>query len=53
MYRHMRHFGPHGRHCGYGGFMTVEEEVQMLEKAKGHLETQLTNINERLEKLKE
>jgi hypothetical protein len=33
--------------------MTVEEEVSMLEKAKKHLETQLANINNRLEKLKE
>ena len=33
-------------------FMSVEEEVQMLEKAKGHLEAQLKNVNERLEKLK-
>ena len=33
-------------------FMSVEEEVEMLEKAKEHLETQLKNVNERLEKLK-
>jgi hypothetical protein len=33
-------------------FMSVEEEVQMLEKAKEALETQLNNINSRLEKLK-
>ena len=33
-------------------FMSVEEEVQMLEKAKEHLESQLKNVNERLEKLK-
>ena len=33
-------------------FMSVEEEVQMLEKAKVHLEGQLKNVNERLEKLK-
>ena len=33
-------------------FMSVEEEVQMLEKAKEHLEAQLKNVNERLEKLK-
>jgi chaperonin cofactor prefoldin len=32
--------------------MSVEEEVEMLEKAKEHLETQLKNVNERLEKLK-
>ena len=33
-------------------FMSVEEEIQMLEKAKEHLEIQLKNVNERLEKLK-
>jgi len=33
-------------------FMSVEEEVQMLEKAKEHLEAQMANINARLEKLK-
>ena len=33
-------------------FMSVEEEIEMLEKAKEHLETQLKNVNERLEKLK-
>ncbi|NIN53687.1 MAG: hypothetical protein GTO23_11150 [Nitrososphaeria archaeon] len=33
-------------------FMSVEEEIEMLEKAKEHLEAQLKNINERLEKLK-
>jgi len=32
--------------------MSVEEAVEMLEKAKEHLETQLKNVNERLEKLK-
>ena len=33
-------------------FMSVDEEIQMLEKAKEHLEAQLKNVNERLEKLK-
>ena len=33
-------------------FMSVEEEIEMLEKAKEYLETQLKNVNERLEKLK-
>ena len=33
-------------------FMSVEGEVGMLEKAKEHLETQLKNVDERLEKLK-
>ena len=33
-------------------FMSVEEEIEMLDKAKEHLETQLKNVNERLEKLK-
>jgi len=33
-------------------FMSVEEEIEMLEKAKEHLETPLKNVNERLEKLK-
>jgi hypothetical protein len=38
---------------GWHGFMTVEEEVKMLEKAKERLESQLAIVNERLEKLKE
>ena len=47
--KHKRPFmGPRRRRI----FMSVEEEVQMLEKAKGHLESQLKNVNERLEKLK-
>ena len=32
-------------------FMTVEEEIEMLEKAKEGIEAQLKNINDRLEKL--
>jgi len=51
MRRH--HFSPMGLHgCGFG-FMNVEQEVAMLEKAKKHLEVQLENVNKRLEKLKE
>ena len=49
-----RHHGCHGaHHCGYHGVMSVEEEVQMLEEVKEHLEAQLANVNERLAKLKE
>ena len=46
---------PYGRPMGFRRrrvFMSVEEEVEMLEKAKEHLEAQLKNVNERLEKLK-
>jgi len=32
--------------------MTVEEEIEMLEKAKEANEAQLKNINDRLKKLK-
>jgi len=32
--------------------MSVEEEIEMLEKAKEYAENQLNNINARLEKLK-
>jgi hypothetical protein len=38
-------------HRGY--IMSLAEEVEMLEKAKEHAEAMLSNINERLEKLKE
>ena len=49
-----RHHGCHGaHHCGYHGVMSVEEEVQMLEEVKEHLEAQMANVNERLAKLKE
>ena len=49
-----RHHGCHGTyHCGCHGVMSVEEEVQMLEKVKEHLEAQMANVNERLAKLKE
>jgi len=48
---------PHGRFHHWPwryptAFMTLEEEIEMLEKAKGALENQLSNINARLEKLK-
>ena len=33
-------------------FYTVEEEIEMLEKAKEAFDAQLKNINARLEKLK-
>ena len=36
-----------------GCVMSLDEEVEMLENAKGHAEAMLKNINERLEKLKE
>jgi hypothetical protein len=52
MRRYWKHHAGHGYGC-HPGFMSVEDEVTMLEKAKEHLETQLGNINERLEKLKE
>ncbi len=40
-------------HLGIGvRFMTVEEEIEMLEGAKEHLETQIKNIETRLQKLK-
>jgi chaperonin cofactor prefoldin len=32
--------------------MSLEEEVEMLEKVKERLETNIANLNERLEKLK-
>ena len=41
---HEWHYGPR--------FMTVEEEIEMLEKAKEATEAQLKNINDRLKKLK-
>ena len=55
MYRHVHGHGMHGHHCGCGcgGVMSVEEEVEMLERAKEHLEAQLANVNERLLKLRE
>ncbi len=50
--RHGYHTGCHSK--GFGRYpMSLEEEIEMLEKAKEHYETALKNINERLEKLKE
>ncbi len=48
--------GYHGHRRGFmhrGYIMSLEEEIEMLEKAKEHAEAMLKNINERLEKLKE
>jgi len=45
--------GCHWHHRGFPSrFYTVEEEIEMLETAKEAFETQLKNINARLEKLK-
>jgi hypothetical protein len=45
-----------GSHKGFGGhgvsFMNVEEEIKILEGAKEYLETQIKNIEDRLNKLK-
>ncbi len=38
--------------CGPRRAMSLEEEIKMLEKMKEHLEANLANVNERLEKLK-
>lgn len=51
MNRQKFRLGMHRYHCF--GMMSVEEEVEMLEKAKEYLETQLANVNERLLKLKD
>jgi hypothetical protein len=53
MYRHAHGHGMHGCRCGCGDVMSVEEEVEMLEKVKEHLEAQLANVEARLLKLKE
>ena len=45
--------GMHGHCCGCSKVMSVEEEVEMLEKAKEYLEAQLANVDDRLLKLKE
>jgi hypothetical protein len=46
--------GCHPAGFGHGRFpLSLEEEIEMLEKAKEHHEAALKNINERLEKLKE
>lgn len=46
-----KHFG-YSPHHGFRGVMSLEEEVEMLEKVKERLEANLANLNERLEKLK-
>jgi prefoldin subunit 5 len=52
MRRHKHGYCGYGPRHGFGGAMSLEEEVEMLEKAKEHLEKNLANVNERLEKLK-
>ncbi|MBS7652296.1 MAG: hypothetical protein QW638_02865 [Candidatus Bathyarchaeia archaeon] len=42
----------HPRFCCMPLYLSVEEEVRMLERAKEALETRLKYINERLERLK-
>ena len=50
----MKGFHKHRKWFMHGSyFMSLEEEIEMLEKGKEHAETMLKNINERLEKLKE
>ena len=51
MRRHMHGHGMRGQ-CGPRRAMSLEEEIEMLEKMKEHLEANLANVNERLEKLK-
>ncbi len=51
MRRYIHRLGTH-RHR-FIGTMSLEEEVEMLEKVKENLETRLANVNERLLKLKE
>ena len=41
-----------GGHCGPRRAMSLEEEIEMLGKMKEHLEANLANVTERLEKLK-
>ena len=42
-----------GHHMGHGfPLMSIEEEVEALEKTKGTLQENLTNVNKRLEALK-
>ena len=52
MRRHKHGYCGYSQRHGFGGAMSLEEEVEMLEKAKEHLEKNLANVNERLEKLK-
>ena len=41
-----------GGHYGPRRAMSLEEEIEMLGKMKEHLEANLANVTERLEKLK-
>ena len=41
-----------GSHCGPRMAMSLKEETEMLENMKEHLEANLANVTERLEKLK-
>lgn len=50
MHKH-KYFGC-GPHHGFRGVMSLEEEVEMLEKVKERLEANLAKVDERLEKLK-
>ena len=52
MRRHMHGNCGCGQHHSPRGAMSLEEEVEMLEKVKERLEANLSNVNERLEKLK-
>ena len=51
MYRHPGYHRAY--HYRLHSIMSLEEEIQMLEKVKERLEAQLANVNERLVKLKE
>jgi hypothetical protein len=52
MRKHKHGYCGYGPRYGFGGAMSLKEEVEMLEKAKERLEANLANVNERLEKLK-
>lgn len=46
-------YGTHKGFFGYGvKFLSIEEEIEMLEAAKTTLEKQLGNVKSRLEKLR-
>ena len=52
MRKHIHGYGGCGPRHGFHKAMSLKEEVEMLEKIKEHLEANLANVNERLEKLK-
>ena len=52
MRKHMHGYCGYGPRHGFRGAMSLEEEVEMLEKVKEHLEANLANVSERLAKLK-